>query len=119
MAYSTISLGQFWPGFTEALQEQGIRWSSSWRGDDLPFAHRVILLQYQIGRFLKRDQLRYWMGVGIAFFIIGLIGFSYATHLVSWCLALFIFTLGEMIIYPAEYLFIDTIAPERLRGSYL
>ncbi|QXI25572.1 MFS transporter [Pseudomonas vanderleydeniana] len=79
----------------------------------------VILLQYQIGRFLKRDQLRYWMGVGIAFFIIGLIGFSYATHLVSWCLAMFIFTLGEMIIYPAEYLFIDTIAPEHLRGSYL
>jgi MFS family permease len=24
-----------------------------------------------------------------------------------------------MIIYPAEYLFIDTLAPEHLRGSYL
>jgi MFS family permease len=31
---------------------------------------------------------------------------------------MFVFTLGEMIIYPAEYLFIDTIAPETLRGSY-
>ncbi|NWC08400.1 MFS transporter [Pseudomonas agarici] len=79
----------------------------------------VILLQYQIGRFLKREQLRYWIGVGTTFFIIGLIGFSYATNLVSWCIAMFIFTLGEMIIYPAEYLFIDTIAPENLRGSYL
>ncbi|MHC8394945.1 polysaccharide deacetylase family protein [Pseudomonas sp. LB3P93] len=27
------------PGFIEALRDQGIRWSSSWRGDDLPFAH--------------------------------------------------------------------------------
>jgi MFS family permease len=32
---------------------------------------------------------------------------------------MFVFTLGEMIIDPAEYLFVDTIAPERLRGSYL
>jgi MFS family permease len=27
-------------------------------------------------------------------------------------------TLGEMIIYPAEFLFVDTLAPEELRGSY-
>ncbi|RON51734.1 polysaccharide deacetylase family protein [Pseudomonas frederiksbergensis] len=27
------------PGFIEALRDHGIRWSSSWRGDDLPFAH--------------------------------------------------------------------------------
>lgn len=27
------------PGFIEALKDQGIRWSSSWRGDDLPYAH--------------------------------------------------------------------------------
>jgi len=32
--------------------------------------------------------------------------------------AMFIFTLGEMIIYPAEFLFVDTLAPEELRGSY-
>jgi len=38
--------------------------------------------------------------------------------MLSWCVTMFIFTLGEMIIYPAEYLFIDTIAPEPLRGSY-
>ncbi|MDB5983419.1 MAG: Multidrug resistance protein [Pseudomonas sp.] len=78
----------------------------------------VILMQYQIGRFLKREQLRYWISVGVVFFIIGLMGFSRADSMLSWCVAMFIFTLGEMIIYPAEYLFIDTIAPEALRGSY-
>jgi MFS family permease len=78
----------------------------------------VILMQYQIGRFLKREQLRYWISVGVVFFIIGLLGFSRADSMLSWCVAMFIFTLGEMIIYPAEYLFIDTIAPEALRGSY-
>ena len=78
----------------------------------------VILLQYQIGRFLKREQLRYWIAGGTSLFILGLIGFSLADSLVSWCVAMFIFTLGEMIIYPAEFLFVDTLAPEDLRGSY-
>lgn len=34
-----IPAGNWAPGFTEVLREQRILWSSSWRGDDLPFAH--------------------------------------------------------------------------------
>ncbi|NNB42672.1 polysaccharide deacetylase [Pseudomonas chlororaphis subsp. aurantiaca] len=34
-----IPAGNWAPGFVEALHGQGIRWSSSWRGDDLPFPH--------------------------------------------------------------------------------
>lgn len=79
----------------------------------------VILMQYQIGRFLKREQLPYWICLGTALFALGLLGFSFAQTTVAWCAAMFVFTLGEMIIYPAEYLFVDTIAPEHLRGSYL
>lgn len=79
----------------------------------------VILMQYQIGRFLKREQLPYWICLGTALFAVGLIGFSFAQTTAAWCAAMFVFTLGEMIIYPAEYLFVDTIAPEHLRGSYL
>lgn len=78
----------------------------------------VILLQYQIGRFLNREKLRFWIAGGTGLFILGLIGFSLADGMVSWCVAMFIFTLGEMIIYPAEFLFVDTLAPEELRGSY-
>lgn len=78
----------------------------------------VILLQFQIGRFLKREHLRYWIAGGTALLIVGWIGFSVADSLVGWCVAMFIFTLGEMIIYPADFLFVDTLAPEELRGSY-
>jgi MFS family permease len=78
----------------------------------------VILMQYQIGRWLKRERMHYWIALGVAFFVFGLIGFSFSSSLTAWCIAMFIFTLGEMIIYPAEYLFVDTIAPETLRGSY-
>jgi MFS family permease len=79
----------------------------------------VILMQYQIGRFLKREQLPYWICLGTALFVCGLVGFSFAHSILAWCVAMFVFTLGEMIIYPAEYLFVDTIAPDHLRGSYL
>ncbi|GGK34935.1 Polysaccharide deacetylase [Pseudomonas koreensis] len=34
-----VPAGNGAPGFIEALREHGIGWSSSWRGDDLPFAH--------------------------------------------------------------------------------
>lgn len=34
-----IPAGNGAPGLLQALHGQGIRWSSSWRGDDLPFAH--------------------------------------------------------------------------------
>ncbi|CAI8983701.1 MFS transporter [Pseudomonas serboccidentalis] len=78
----------------------------------------VILLQYQIGRFLSREKLRYWIAAGTSLFILGLIGFGLANSLLTWCIAMFIFTLGEMIIYPSEFLFVDTLAPEELRGSY-
>jgi MFS family permease len=76
-------------------------------------------MQYQIGRFLKRERLPYWICLGSALFVAGLIGFSFAQSTLAWCAAMFVFTLGEMIIYPAEYLFVDTIAPDHLRGSYL
>ncbi|WP_122667080.1 MFS transporter [Pseudomonas viridiflava] len=78
----------------------------------------VILMQYQVGRLLKREQLAGWICVGIGLFALGLISFSFSYNMLTWCIAMFIFTLGEMIIYPAEYLFVDTIAPEALRGSY-
>jgi peptidoglycan/xylan/chitin deacetylase (PgdA/CDA1 family) len=31
--------GQWKPGLGKALSQEGIRWSSSWRGDDLPYFH--------------------------------------------------------------------------------
>jgi len=29
-----------------------------------------------------------------------------------------VFTVGEIIVFPAEYMFIDRIAPDHLRGMY-
>ncbi len=33
------AFGNWAPGFTEVLRQAGVRWSSSWRGDDRPYLH--------------------------------------------------------------------------------
>jgi len=78
----------------------------------------VIALQYLIGRRIGRQQLMPWLLAGMALFIAGLLGFAMAGSVVAWCLAMLVFTLGEIIVIPAEYMFIDLIAPEHLRGVY-
>ncbi|PSS49475.1 MFS transporter [Pseudomonas sp. BBP2017] len=78
----------------------------------------VIALQYVIGRRISSRQLMPWLLAGMALFLAGLLGFSQAQSLLVWCLAMLVFTLGEIIVIPAEYMFIDSIAPEHLRGVY-
>ncbi|MFJ4353181.1 MFS transporter [Pseudomonas sp. NPDC089428] len=78
----------------------------------------VIALQYLIGRRIGRQQLMPWLLAGMALFIAGLLGFTMAGSVMAWCLAMLVFTLGEIIVIPAEYMFIDLIAPEHLRGVY-
>lgn len=78
----------------------------------------VIALQYLIGRRISRQYLMPWLMAGMALFIAGLLGFSLAGSVLGWCLAMLVFTLGEIIVIPAEYMFIDLIAPEHLRGVY-
>ncbi|MFJ4343762.1 MFS transporter [Pseudomonas sp. NPDC089401] len=78
----------------------------------------VIALQYLIGRRIGRQQLMPWLLAGMALFIAGLLGFALAGSVLAWCLAMLVFTLGEIIVIPAEYMFIDLIAPEHLRGVY-
>ncbi|NIF16663.1 MFS transporter [Pantoea sp. Cy-639] len=78
----------------------------------------VIGLQYLIGRRIDRQQLMPWLMAGMLLFIAGLLGFSMAASAPAWCLAMLVFTLGEIIVIPAEFMFIDLIAPEHLRGVY-
>lgn len=78
----------------------------------------VIAFQYLIGRRIDRQRLMPWLLAGMALFILGLLGFSVAGSALAWCLAMVVFTLGEIIVIPAEYMFIDLIAPEHLRGVY-
>jgi len=78
----------------------------------------VIGLQYLIGSRIYQKNMFRMLILGMLFFLVGLMGFCYAQTPVVWVLAMIIFTVGEIIIIPAEYLFIDYIAPEDMRGVY-
>ncbi|MFC7310683.1 MFS transporter [Streptomyces monticola] len=78
----------------------------------------VIALQYALGSRLRDKTLLKWLTLGCAAFIAGLIGLSVSTHALVLVLAIAVFTVGEVIVVPAEYMFIDNIAPAKLRGSY-
>ncbi|TKI05795.1 MFS transporter [Martelella alba] len=79
----------------------------------------VITLQYLLSRRIKQEALLSWLVAGNVFFIVGLLGFMLAQHsLPLWIIGVAIFSLGEIITIPVEYLFIDFIAPPHLKGSY-
>jgi MFS family permease len=78
----------------------------------------VVLLQYPISRLIGREHLLRWIVLGSAMFVIAMLGFMHARSPLAWVASMVIFTVGEVIVVPAEYLFIDLIAPEAKRGSY-
>lgn len=79
----------------------------------------VITLQYLLSHRMNQQNLMRWLMLGTLFFIIGLFGFMVAQDSIPlWMLAMAIFSLGEIIVIPVEYLFIDFIAPANLKGSY-
>ncbi|QNE75866.1 MFS transporter [Streptomyces finlayi] len=78
----------------------------------------VIGAQYALGSRLKQDNLLKWLTVGIGAFVIGLVAMSLSTNAAIIVIAVVIFSLGEVVLVPAEFTFIDSIAPDNLRGSY-
>lgn len=78
----------------------------------------VISLQYIVGTWIKEARLLLWITLGSGALVLGLLGLSISTALGIWIVAILIFTLGEIILAPAEFMLIDMIAPKNLRGSY-
>ena len=78
----------------------------------------VIALQYVIGRQISHRHLSRWLIFGLGMFMLGVMGFALSTSVWWWVVSMAIFTVGEIIVFPAEYMFIDRIAPDHLRGMY-
>ena len=79
----------------------------------------VIVFQYALSSRMRQATLIKWLLLGTIFFIIGLAGFMLAgPSVLIWVIAMAIFSFGELIVIPAEYMFIDFIAPDNMKGSY-
>lgn len=79
----------------------------------------VIVFQYALSSRMRQATLLRWLLLGTVFFMIGLAGFMLAgPSVLIWVIAMAIFSFGELIVIPAEYMFIDFIAPDNMKGSY-
>lgn len=79
----------------------------------------VVSLQYMVGRKLNANNIRPLMTLGAIFFILGIFGFMLSgNQLIFWGISAAIFTLGEVIYAPGEYMLIDNIAPPGMKASY-
>lgn len=79
----------------------------------------VVSLQYAIGRKLSAANIRPLMAAGTLFFVLGLGGFMLSgDNLIYWGIAAAVFTVGEIIYAPGEYMLIDDIAPPGMKASY-
>ncbi|RBB96074.1 MFS transporter, partial [Pseudomonas sp. MWU12-2115] len=78
----------------------------------------VVALQYPLGRLLKPKRLIRAVAGGFLLIAAGMLWLGGADSLPMMCAAIALFTLGEVVLVPAEYLYVDAIAPEALKGSY-
>lgn len=79
----------------------------------------VVSLQYFLGRRINAGNIRPLMAFGTLCFVLGLGGFMLSgENLIYWGIAAAVFTLGEIIYAPGEYMLIDNIAPPGMKASY-
>jgi MFS family permease len=78
----------------------------------------VLLLQAPLTRWTERFSLFRRLVAGALLMAAGEVGFAFSAEWGWFVAAMIVFTLGEILIIPAEYAQIDQIAPPRMRGTY-
>lgn len=78
----------------------------------------VLFLQIPLTRFVERYSLFSRIAVGAVLMAVGEVGFALSGNWSWFVVAMIVFTLGEILIVPAEYAQIDQITPPSMRGTY-
>jgi MFS family permease len=69
-------------------------------------------------RFIERVGALNGLVIGCIFFAVGEIGFMSAAGFWGLAISMVVFTIGEILVVPCEYMLVDGIANDRNRGSY-
>jgi len=81
-------------------------------------AATVIMLQYVIGKRITHKNMVFSVMIGSGLLICGLLFYQVSELTIFWIIATVLFSLGEVIIVPSEFLFIDAIARDDMKGAY-
>lgn len=78
----------------------------------------VIAMQIPLIRLAEKYTPIVAIAFGNLMFALGDVGFAFSHSLVWLIVSMGIFTLGEILNYPAANMLIDKLAPEHMRGTY-
>jgi MFS family permease len=78
----------------------------------------VVSLQVVMARLTEKRSPVTSITIGGLLTVVGMAGFAFAGTLGHFIAAMVVFSVGEILIYPAEFAIIDRIAPEQNRGAY-
>lgn len=78
----------------------------------------VIVFQVPLGRWIEKRSPLFAITLGNVMFALGDIGYALSHTWWGFVASMTVFTLGEILNYPAGNLLIDRLAPEGLRGTY-
>lgn len=78
----------------------------------------VLLCNPLARRFIERAGALRALAIGCVLFLAGELGFLFSTGFAGLALAMTVFTIGEILVVPSEYMLVDGIADDRNRGSY-
>ncbi|MGC5325567.1 MDR family MFS transporter [Brevibacillus sp. SYSU BS000544] len=78
----------------------------------------VLLLQVPLTRWSEKFSLFQRIVLGSMGFALGEIGFAFSNGWAWFILSMIVFTVGEILVVPAEYAQIDQITPQGMRGTY-
>jgi MFS family permease len=69
-------------------------------------------------RFIERTGALRALVIGCMFFCAGEIGYLLSGEFWAFAISIVIFTIGEILVVPSEYMLVDGISNDRNRGSY-
>lgn len=95
--------------------DEGLRWFSLTL---LVNTLTVVLFQYPLRRFADSRSPLQMVALGVSLYFVAEIGFAFAASGWVFLFWMFIFTLGEILVMPSEYILLDRITPPDKRGTY-
>jgi len=82
-------------------------------------ATAVVLLQVPIARRIERYRPMMMMALGTFLYAIGFAMYGIFSSYIPFAVAMFIITVGEMVVMPTSQALVAKIAPEDMRGRYM
>jgi MFS family permease len=82
-------------------------------------ASAVVLLQIPIARRIERRRPMYMMALGSLLYAVGFLMYGLFAAFIPFIVAMFIITVGEMVVMPTAQALVARIAPEDKRGRYM